>query len=290
MSAPVFYGQPASAPSEQETAPLVGSTASSYSKEYASDYPMKGVQHDLESGTASSSSYAQPSLQPANAFEADVIDTAIYIRMGFVRKVYGILSAQLLFTALVVSIMMFTTSIREAVLRHPGFLWVAFFLSIGLLFALWWKKNENPANIILLTAWTFVEAYTVGILCCAFYARGQGNLVLLATIITGGVVLALTAYTFQSKRDFSGWGPALYAALWCHILWGLLAIFWPSPFGGMMYSLLGALLFSMYLVYDTYMILKVYDPEDYIPAAISLYLDIINLFIHILSILGRSND
>jgi FtsH-binding integral membrane protein len=54
----------------------------------------------------------------------------------------------------------------------------------------------------------------------------------------------------------------------------------------------GCLLFSFYLVYDTQLILggqhKKYQfsVDDYVFAALNLYLDIINLFIFILQILG----
>ena len=53
----------------------------------------------------------------------------------------------------------------------------------------------------------------------------------------------------------------------------------------------GAGLFSLYIVYDVYMISMRTSPDDYIPAAIELYLDIANLFLHILRILAAfQND
>ena len=53
----------------------------------------------------------------------------------------------------------------------------------------------------------------------------------------------------------------------------------------------GAALFSLYIVYDVYMISKRTSPDDYVPAAIELYLDIANLFLHILRILAAfQND
>ena len=44
----------------------------------------------------------------------------------------------------------------------PLFLFPAFLLSIGLLIALHIKRKETPINLILLAAFTVVEAYTVG--------------------------------------------------------------------------------------------------------------------------------
>jgi len=47
----------------------------------------------------------------------------------------------------------------------------------------------------------------------------------------------------------------------------------------------GALLFSGYILYDTSVIMHHMGPDDYVMAAISLYLDIINLFLYLLEIL-----
>lgn len=52
----------------------------------------------------------------------------------------------------------------------------------------------------------------------------------------------------------------------------------------------GAALFSLYIVYDVHMIAEKLSPDEYIPAAISLYLDILNLFLHILRILSSMSD
>lgn len=59
----------------------------------------------------------------------------------------------------------------------------------------------------------------------------------------------------------------------------------------LIYACLGALLFSIYLIYDTQLILGKgqysYSLDDAYLAAIQLYLDIINLFLNILRIVGH---
>jgi len=64
---------------------------------------------------------------------------------------------------------------------------------------------------------------------------------------------------------------------------------------GLVYASLGALLFSVYLVYDTQLMLGgnhkySISPEEYIFAALNLYLDIINIFMYILTIIGLSRN
>jgi len=56
------------------------------------------------------------------------------------------------------------------------------------------------------------------------------------------------------------------------------------------YSLFGALLFSAFIIFDTWKIANILSPDDYIIACNELYLDIINLFLYILSILGIGSD
>ena len=53
---------------------------------------------------------------------------------------------------------------------------------------------------------------------------------------------------------------------------------------------LGALVFSLFIIYDTHMIMRKLSPEEYIFAAINLYLDIINLFLHILRMMSRDRN
>ena len=79
---------------------------------------------------------------------------------------------------------------------------VAFIASFCLLFALFLKSREHPTNLILLAAFTVVEAYTIGVLV-TFY---DVAVVVQAFFLTAGVVAGLTAFTFQTKRDFSSWG------------------------------------------------------------------------------------
>ena len=60
------------------------------------------------------------------------------------------------------------------------------------------------------------------------------------------------------------------------------------------YSSLGAIIFSFYIVYDTQLIIGgkhkkyQYNQDEYIFAALNLYLDIINLFLYILDLFNRT--
>ncbi|XP_001640222.3 protein lifeguard 4 [Nematostella vectensis] len=221
------------------------------------------------------------SIEEDFTYGVTVAQTNINVRLGFLRKVYGILSAQLGLTILISALFMNTPAIKDFVQSRPEVLFVAFILSFGFLIALMFKRRESPMNMYLLFGFTLVEAYTLGTLV-TFFDR---MIVLEAFGMTAATTIALTMYTLQSKRDYSSWGAGLFTMLWIFIWAGLLQMFFQSDILELAYAVLGALLFSAFIVFDTHMLMNKMSPEEYILASINLYMDIINLFIQILKIL-----
>jgi len=219
------------------------------------------------------------------AFNNNVAGASKHVRLGFMKKVYGLLAVQLTITTIIGAVFMFTPGVKEFVQSKPMFLFPAFFLSIGLLIALHIKRKEAPINLILLAAFTVVEAYTVGVLV-TFFDQG---VVIQAFFLTAAVVIGLTAFTFQTKRDFSGLHAALSSGLLILILGGFLQVFVGNELTDTAMAVGGAFLFSLFIIVDTQMIMKRLSAEEYILATIQLYLDIINLFIEILKILEKVN-
>jgi len=216
-----------------------------------------------------------------------VSESAPEIRAAFVRKVYTILFAQILATCIVSGAFSQSTSSIIWVQSNPWALIVGFigtFVNLGLLY---WKRHSHPLNFIFLSTFTVLEALTIGVVV-AFY---NTTVVLQALLITLGIFLGLTLFTFQSKMDFSGMGPFLFGGLIALIATGLVGAFIPfSKTIDLVYGIGGALLFSGYIVFDTYNINKRLSPDEFIVAAISLYLDFINLFLSLLRILNNIQD
>ncbi|KAG8899880.1 hypothetical protein FRB99_006398 [Tulasnella sp. 403] len=178
--------------------------------------------------------------------------------------------------------------IRNAFIRKVLWaLWTAMIGSFVSLGFLWWKRHSHPLNLALLSLFTFFEAFTVGLII-GFYDQ---VIVLQALLITLGVFLGLTLFTYQSKYDFSGMGPFLFAGLLVLVMAGFVGIFIPfSKTMDLIYAIGGAIIFSGYIVYDTFIITKKLSPDEAIIAAISLYLDLLNLFLSILRILNNVEE
>jgi len=83
----------------------------------------------------------------------------------------------------------------------------------------------------------------------------------------------------------------LFAGIWILVIAGVVQIFLPFSKGiQMAFAVGGVIIFSGYILFDTYLIFNRYSAEDYIIASVSLYLDIINLFLRILEILQLSSS
>lgn len=116
----------------------------------------------------------------------------------------------------------------------------------------------------------------------------------MAAALTSAVVVGLTIYAFYTKTDFTVCGGFLFIMLMVLIVGSILAIFIRSKWLSLGLSIFGTILFGIYLIMDTQMIIGKnklkFSVDDYIMAAMNLYIDIIQLFLYILSILGSSNN
>ncbi len=220
-------------------------------------------------------------------FGENVADCSIGLRHAFIRKVYTILFGQLMLTSVVSAVFMFATPVRNWIQSNTWMIWVSLIGSLVFLGLSFWKSRQYPLNIAFVTCFTLFEAYTVGVIT-SFYEQ---KIVLEALLITAVIFAGLTLFSFQTKYDFTGFAPYLFGGLWLLIGFGFVAMFFPASSGmELAYSIIATIIFSGYIIVDTQMIIKHYHYEEEVAASISLYLDIINLFLNILRILNSQSD
>lgn len=230
---------------------------------------------DLESNSTT-----ETVLDPESAQQA--------VRRGFVRKVYSLLCIQLVLTTAI------AWPIQQAA---PQLLaqniWYFRAAMIGSLVAVLGVgcccmdvARKFPTNYLFLFFVTVCQAVMVGFVS-AHYTTGS---VVLAALLTAAIFLGLTFYACTTKTDFTGCGPYLFVALLGLFLASIMCAFFPAMQSAI--AGLGAILFSFYIVYDTQLIIGgkhkqvQFGVDDYVFAALNIYLDIINLFINLLSLLG----
>lgn len=207
---------------------------------------------------------------------------------------YSILMAQLCVTLGFICLFMFHRPTKIWVHNHPELFWIAFGVMLVTMISMACcdsVRRKAPMNFIFLSLFTICMSFMLGVST----ARFNSQEVLLAVGITAAVCLGLTLFAFQTKWDFTVMGGMLFVAALILMLFGLIAIFFPGRTITLVYASLGALIFSLYLVYDTQLMMGgkhkySISPEEYIFAALNLYLDIINIFMFILTIIGASRD
>ena len=165
---------------------------------------------------------------------------------------------------------------------------VVYFVSFYALLCVRSLARKVPVNYILLGLFTLAMSYMVS--CTTIQYDPQT--ILIAALLTMAIVVALTIYACTTKTDLTVCGGLLFAFGAVLFVASILAFFIRSKILNIVISAFSVLLFSIYLVYDTQLILGNHslklEIDDYIFAALNLYLDIVMIFLEILKLLGNS--
>jgi len=154
-------------------------------------------------------------------------------------------------------------------------------LEFAMLFGLYMTRRKPGLNMAMLFGFTFLTGITLTPLLAAVGTGVVAQAFFLTALISGG----LSLYAMQSTRDFSSWGKPLMIALVILVVGSLVNLFLGSPMLQVLIASAGALLFSFMIIYDTQMIIRGAFATP-VEAAIAIYLDVLNLFISLLQILG----
>lgn len=212
---------------------------------------------------------------------------SVAIRHAFVRKVYLILMCQLLVTFGFVALFTFHTGLKRFVQQN---LWV-YLLSYGVFIVTYITlvccssvRRKYPTNVIMLSIFTLAMSYMTGTISSTY----DTDIVFMTVGITAAICLVISLFATQTKYDFTSSGMYLFIASIVLMIFGLVAIFTYSHIMRTIYSAGIALLFSMYLVYDTQMLIggRKYElsPEEHVFGAITLYMDVIMIFTALLGL------
>ncbi|KAM8839173.1 transmembrane BAX inhibitor motif containing 1a [Synchiropus picturatus] len=220
----------------------------------------------------------------------------ISIRHAFIRKVYLILAVQLLITTAIVCVFVFVDAVKDFVRAYPGVYWASYAVYIVthlVLVCCQGPRRKFPLNLILLLLFTLALSYLTGTISSYYDTKA----VFLALGITAIVCIAVTVFCFQTKVDFTkcqGLFCVLGIVMFVVSLISVIVlcfkyIYWLH----MVYAGLGAIVFTLFLAYHTQLLIgnRKYSigPEEYVFAALSIYVDIIQIFLFLLQIIGSSN-
>ncbi|OGT51291.1 MAG: BAX inhibitor protein [Gammaproteobacteria bacterium RIFCSPHIGHO2_12_FULL_42_13] len=195
------------------------------------------------------------------------------------RKTYFLLSLTLFFSAIMAFFSMTTAAAPlPALIQIVGM--------FGLLILTLVLRN-SPWGLVSIFAFTGFTGYTLGPMLNMYISEftNGSQLVLTSLGATAVVFLGLSGYVLASKKDFSYLGGFLFIVLLAGVMLSLTSMFFHLPMLQLGMSALFVVLFSAYILFDTSRILHGGE-SNYISATVSLYLDILNLFIALLQILS----
>ena len=205
-------------------------------------------------------------------------------RATLVRRTYGLVFVSVIVTALGVAFGFTQPALMQAVAQHPFIAMIATFAPLVMAMQ---ARRSFPRNLILTLVFTFVEGIFLAPFLL-FAERANPGIIGQAGLLTLSTFGVLTLYAVISKRDFSAWGSFFIVGLWVLIATMLINMFVGSALGSLWIAAGTVLVFSGLLVFDTWRIVRSgqYGPDDYVPAAVKIYLDLLNLFIAIITLLG----
>uniref|UniRef100_A0A3B4YA46 Transmembrane BAX inhibitor motif containing 1 n=1 Tax=Seriola lalandi dorsalis TaxID=1841481 RepID=A0A3B4YA46_SERLL len=226
---------------------------------------------------------------PSNSDMEDLLSTqweSTSIRHAFIRKV----RIFIIYHAT-------HTDMRLFVIRYPGIYWASFvvyFLVYCILICCKGPRRRFPWNLVLIILfYVFVL-----IMKSVFYSYYETKAVFLAMGITAVVCIAVTIFCFQTKVDFTSCGGLLCIAAVLLMIIGIVTAivlsFQYVPWLHMLYAAIGAIVYTLFLVYNTQLLIGnrelAISPEEYIYGALSLYVDIVHIFLFILQISGAATE
>uniref|UniRef100_W5LXT7 Transmembrane BAX inhibitor motif containing 1 n=1 Tax=Lepisosteus oculatus TaxID=7918 RepID=W5LXT7_LEPOC len=217
------------------------------------------------------------------------------VRHAFIRKVYLILAAQLLVTVAFVAVFTFCIPVRQFVVNNSALYWVSyavFMVTYLVLACCKGPRRRFPWNIILLVVFTLALSYMTGTISSYYNTKA----VFLALGITAIVCIIVTVFCFQTKVDFTSCG-GLFCVLGIVVfVTGIITTIVLSykyiPWLHMLYAAIGAIAYTLFLAYHTQLLIgnrkHSISPEEYVFGALSLYIDIVQIFLFLLQLIGSS--
>ncbi|XP_078735670.1 protein lifeguard 1 [Lampetra fluviatilis] len=245
-------------------------------------YPWPTIQEVVECEDRPPDYEAAPEMLAVSSWEKTV-------RKAFIRKVFLVLTAQMLVTLMVVAVFTFVQPVMHFVQHYPLLYYASFMIYVVSAVALICcgdLRRTFPCNIITLGIITLAVSYMVGTIASRYTTRS----VFTAAGITLAVCFVIVLFSMQTKYDFTCCVWLILPLVTCLFFSAMLAIVYRNEIMFVVWGSLGAMVFSLFLAVDVQLIIgnKQYklSPEEYIYAALCLYLDVVKIFLYILMAIG----
>lgn len=198
------------------------------------------------------------------------------------RNTYSLLAMTLAFSAVTAFI---STQLHLGTIGYFGFI-IAGFISLFIV----QKKADTAQGLLWAFIFTGCMGMALGPILNRYLAMSNGGEVIMQAL--GGTALiffGLSAYALTTKKDFSFMGGFLSVGIMVVFVAAIANIFFAVPAVSLAISAAIVMLMSGFILFDTSRIINGGE-TNYIRATVSLYLNIYNLFISLLQLIGFAND
>ncbi|CAL1579141.1 unnamed protein product [Knipowitschia caucasica] len=239
-----------------------------------------------EKGLGSCETFPEPGPNPDLCPDEAALTPSAFddktVRRAFVRKVFSLVFLQLLFTFTVVCVFTFSSTVKALV---QSSIWP--YVSSYIVFAVvviplsfcTSLSRRHPWNLIALVVVTVTLSYMVGTIA-SYHDTVTVVLTMGATL---AIALAVIAFSAQTRYDFTVCYGLLLVLSVDLLMFVVFSSFYYTHMAQVAYGALGALIFSLFLMADVQLMMgDRVNPEEYVFAALSIYLDIILIFLYLL--------
>lgn len=192
----------------------------------------------------------------------------------YLKQVYALLAASMIVAVAAGYVGMTLPFAHE----HPIILMLCMFAAMFLAF-----RVQNAATLFLFTG---ISGLSIGPIIAVYVGAGLSHVVGQAVFMTGAVFIGLSFYAMTTRRDLSMMSGMLFAGLIVLLVGSLLNLFFHSTAVSFALSACGSVIFAGYILYETQQLKA--NPGAVAPsvAALSMYLNVVNLFLSLLRLLG----
>lgn len=225
---------------------------------------------------------------------------------SYMLKVYNYMASALLLTGLVAYFVaqnsvvggidaegqLALTSFGQAIFLSP-LKWAVIFAPLAFIMVISFGINRLSTTSLQSCFWAF--SAVMGLSLASIFLQYTGESIARTFFITAAMFGGMSIYGYSTKRDLTGMGSFLIMGVWGLLIASVVNIFLKSSALGFAVSILGVVIFTGLIAYDTQKLKAIYyqtmgqadaAARAAISGALSLYLDFINLFINLLRLVG----
>ena len=172
-------------------------------------------------------------------------------------------------------------------IENPLLMYIFFVIELVLVFTARMWSTKHPVNYLLFVVFAFLSGITLVPLLGMFLIEFGGFEIIIKAFLATTLVFTATALIgWTTNRSLTGLRGFLTISLLGMIIVGIMGIFlpWSNNFE-MIYAGFGVIVFGAYTMYDIQR-LKTFESNRFIDAALELYLDLFNIFVFVLRLIG----